>query len=142
MDARRGKAQYDIALGHVFGIEHLWTVYRTDAKTGQVVIIGIHDAGMLRHLSTNERATRLTATLGDAAHHLGDVVASELADGDVIEKEQRLGPAGQHVVHAHGDQVDAHGIVLASHLSQGELGSHAIGPAHENGIVHLLERRG
>ena len=97
---------------------------------------------MFCHLTADERTTRLTATLGDAAHHLRDVLAPQLADGDVVEEEQWLRATGQNVVDAHGDQIYADGVVLAGHLRQGELGANTIRAAHEDGIVHLFERSG
>lgn len=97
---------------------------------------------MLRHLAADERTARLTTALGDAAHHLRDVLAPQLADSDVVEEKQRLRATSQNVVDAHGDQVYADGVVLAGHLRQGELGANTIRTAHENGIIHLFERGG
>ena len=46
------------------------------------------------------------------------MLCAQLADGDVIEEEERLGTAGQHVVDAHRDEVDAHRVVLVCHLGE------------------------
>jgi hypothetical protein len=44
---------------------------------------------MFGHLPADERATGLTATVGDTLDELLDVVGVELADGDVVEEEER-----------------------------------------------------
>ena len=96
---------------------------------------------MLRHLAADERAARLLASLADAGDDLGDRLGLELADGHVVEEEQRLGAGCEDVVGAHGHQVDAHRVVLSEHLGDLELGAHAVGAAHEQRVGHVLRRR-
>ena len=62
----------------------------------------------------------------------------QLANGDVIKEEQGLSARSQDVVHAHGNQVDAHGVVLAGHLRQLNLGANAIGAGNKDGVGHVL----
>ena len=97
---------------------------------------------MLCHLAADERAARLTAALRDAADDLLDVLCTQLADGDVVEEEERLGAAGQHVVDAHRDEVDTYRVVLVGHLGESQLRAHAVGAAHEDRVIHLLEGSG
>ena len=96
---------------------------------------------MLGHLAADERAARLTATLADAGDDLGHVLLAQLADGDVVQEEQRLGAARQDVVDAHGHQVDAHGAVLAGQLGNLELRAHAVGAGNQQRLGHVLGRR-
>ena len=93
---------------------------------------------MLRHLAADKGATCLAAALADATHDLGHFLGFQFADRNVIKEEQRLGAGGQNVVRAHGDQIDADGIVLARKLRNLELGSHAVGSGHQKRIFHLL----
>ena len=83
-------------------------------------------AGHLGRLAADQRAAGLPAALRDAADDAcggGDV---ELAGGEVVEEEQRLGALGQQVVDAHRDEVDADGAVQAGVDRDLELGADAV----------------
>ena len=54
------------------------------------------------------------------------VVDVELADGEVIEEEQRLGALHDEVVDAHGDQIDADGGVAPGVDGDAQLGADAV----------------
>ncbi len=56
-----------------------------------------------------------------------DPLRHELADGDVVLQEQRLGAADHQVVDHHRDQVDADGVVLVHRLRDRRLGADAVG---------------
>ena len=51
--------------------------------------------------------------VGHARDELLHLVGVELAGGDVVEEEQRLGPHAHDVVDAHGHEVDPDGVVAA-----------------------------
>ena len=95
---------------------------------------------MLSHLAAHERTARQLAAVGHALHDLCHVVGLDVTDGNVVEEEQRLSTRSEDVVHAHGDQVLAHGLMPVENLGEHELGAHAIGARDEHGIVHVLER--
>ncbi len=141
VQAARRQADQHVALAHGRGIEHLRPVHHAHAEAGQVVVVRVHHAGVLGHLAADERAAGLLAALADARHDLGHVLGLELADGHVVQEEQRLGARGQDVVRAHGHQVDAHRVVLAGQLGHLELRAHAVGAAHQQRVVHVLGRR-
>ena len=141
VQTRRRKSDEHIALAHAFGIEHLRTIDHAHREAGQVVIVRVHNTRMLSHLAADERAARLAAALADARHDFRHMLAAQLADRDVVQEEQRLGAAGEDVVHAHGDKVDAHRAMLADKLGHLELGAHAIGTRHEQRVFHPLRRR-
>ena len=63
----------------------------------------------------------------------------ELAAGEVVEEEQRLGALHQQVVDAHGDEVDADGGVPAGVDGDLELGADAVGGGDQD---RVLEARG
>lgn len=52
----------------------------------------------------------------------------------VIEEEQGLRSGGDDVVHAHGHQVDTHGVMLVAVECELELGAHAVGACYQVGI--------
>ena len=138
MEAARTQTHHDVAADHVVGTDHLRTVDDAHAEAGQVVIVGIHDARMLGHLAADQSAARLTATVGNAAHDVCDMLFAQLADGDVVEEEQGLGAASKNVVDAHGHQVDAHRVMLADQLGNLELGAHAVRAGNKDRVFHIL----
>ncbi len=139
VDAARGQAEDDVALAHVVLAQHFGRVHHAHAEAGEVVVVRGHDAGVLGHLAADEGAAGLAAPRGDAAHHLGHLLGAELAHRHVVQEEQRLGAGDHHVVGAHGHEVLAHGVVAAQTLGQGQLGTHAVGAAHEHRVLHGLE---
>ena len=68
-------------------------------------------ARVLGGLAAEQRAAGVPAAVGDPGDDLGDLLRHDLADGDVVEQEQRLGAAGDQVVDDHRDQVDARRVV-------------------------------
>ena len=74
----------------------------------------------------------LAAALVHAGHHGGHLVGVDLAGGDVVEHEQRLGPDAHEVVDAHGDQVDADRVVAAGGAGHHQLGAHPVGRGHQD----------
>ena len=71
-------------------------------------------------------------------HNLGHVLGLNMADGDVVEEEERLRARGEDVVHAHGDEVLAHRLMTVEKLRQHELRAHAVRTANEDGVLHVL----
>ena len=59
----------------------------------------------------------------------------QLAGGEIIEEQQRLGALDDQVVDAHGDQVDADGVVLARGDGDLQLGADAVGGGDQDGIA-------
>mmetsp|Transcript_24630 Transcript_24630/g.35332 ORF Transcript_24630/g.35332 Transcript_24630/m.35332 type:complete len:805 (-) Transcript_24630:551-2965(-) len=59
----------------------------------------------------------------------------EAARGVVVQEEERLGPAHQDVVDAHGHQVHADAAVLPHGLRDHQLRAHPVGAGHQHGVV-------
>ena len=105
MRAGRGQTQDRIAGRDGGAVDDLGLLHHADREAGQIVFaVRIH-AWHFGGLAADQRAAGQFATLGDAFDHLGRDVDVELAAGEVVEEEQRLGPLHQDVVDAHGDQV-------------------------------------
>ena len=62
-------------------------------------------------------------------------VAVELAGGEIVEEEQRLGALDDQVVGAHRDQVDADAVVPAELDRQLELGADAVVGGDQQRVV-------
>ena len=93
------------------------------------------EAGHLCGFATRQRATSQLAALGDALNDcLGDVHV-ELASRVVVQEEEGLGAADQHVVGAHGHQVLADAIVLPAVDGQLQLGAHPIRAADQHRML-------
>ena len=106
-----------------------------DAEPGQVVLAVGVEAGQLGGLAADQRAAGLLAAVGDAGDHpLGDADV-ELAGGEVVEEEQRLGAGHGHVVDAHRDQVDADRVVAPGQERELQLGADAVGARHQQRLA-------
>ena len=138
VNSRGSQADKHVALLDLGRVEHFRTIYHAYAKTGKVILIGIHYTRMLSHFATDKSSARHLAAISNAGNDFGNRFALKFSDGNVIEEKQGLGACCKNVVHAHGDQVDAHGVMLASELSQLNLGANAVGTGNQNRICHVL----
>ena len=95
---------------------------------------------MLCGLPADQCATGPHAALGDPGHDRGDPLRFELAAGDVVLQEQRLGTAGHQIVGHHGDQIDADGVVHVHRLGDRGLGPDAVGGGREHRVAEAVDR--
>ncbi len=93
---------------------------------------------MLGHLSADERAACLPAALGDAGDEPLHLVGIEVADRDVVEEPERLGPLARDVVHAHGDEIDADRVEATCRRRDHRLRADAIRGRDEHGLRVLV----
>ncbi len=77
---------------------------------------------------------RLAAGRGDAVDHLGADLRIELAAGEIVEEEQRLGALHHEVVDRHGDEIDADRVVARSLDRDLDLGADAVGRGDQDRI--------
>ena len=87
-------------------------------------------------------AARLPAALVHARDDGGHPVGVDLSGRDVVEHEQRLRAHAHQVVDAHGDQVDADGVVAAAVAGHDHLGAHPVGRGHQHRPGVARRRRG
>lgn len=95
---------------------------------------GIH-AGHFSGFAADEGAARAAAAFGDAGNDGFCDAALELAGGEIVEEKQRLGPLRQHIIGAHGDQIDANGVVDAGFEGEHQLGADAVCARHQDRVV-------
>ena len=105
MDACRREAEHDVAGLDRGAVERL--VDDADARAGEVELAVAVDPGQLGRLAADERDAGLAADLRrsfDELRHLGEL---DLRRGDVVEEDERLGAARDHVVDAVRREVGA-----------------------------------
>ena len=106
-----------------------------DGEAGEIVVgRGVH-AGHFGRLAADQRAAGLPAAFGDAGDDRARRGGVELAGGEIVEEEQRLGALGEDVVDAHGHEVDADGGVRPVVDGDLELGAHAVVRGDEDRVV-------
>ena len=120
-------------------VDDLRAVDNADGEARKVIVVGRHGAGMLGGLAADERAAGLHAALSHAGNERRDLLRLVLADGDVVEEEDGLCAAADDVVDAHGDTVDADGVVLVHQLRDALLRAHTVRARDEHRLAHTGE---
>ena len=111
--AGRGQADDDVARAHGGAVDHAVAVDDPDAGRGEVELALAIDARQLGGLAADQRHPGRAAHLGRALDELRDLLEVELVRGDVVEQDQRVGAAGDHVVDAVRGHVGAAGAQRA-----------------------------
>ena len=74
---------------------------------------------------------RIGRRLGD---HLRGNVRIQFSAGEVVQEKQGLGALNQHIIDAHGDQVDADRVMSSQLLCDHQLGADAVGSGNQHGF--------
>ncbi len=98
-----------------------------DAAARQVEGIDLHQPRVLGGLATDQRTAGIAATGRHRADELGDPLGHDLADRDVVEERERLGPAADDVVGAHRHEVDADRVEASERGGDRGLGPDPVG---------------
>ena len=141
MDPAGGQTENHIACLHRFFPDDFFLIDDADRKAGQVIVLRLHGAGVLRGFAADQGTAGLNAAFRDARDQGCDLFGLVSADGDVVEEKQRLCTAADDVVDAHGDAVDADGMVDAHQLGDALLGADAVRTGNEDGRLHAGELR-
>ena len=137
VEAARREADHDVSGLHLRAVDDLLPPDDADGEPREVVLPRRVHPRQLRGLPAEERALRLLAGVGDPADdRLGDAQL-ELPGAEVVEEEERAGAAGDDVVHAHADEIEADRVVRAGGEGHLELRPHAVGAAHQDGLLHV-----
>ena len=136
--AVRGQPQHHVARRDRLAVDDARFLDDADGEAGQIVFaVRIH-ARHFGGLAADQRAAGQFAALGDALDHRGRGVDIELAAGEVIEEEQRLGALHQNVIDAHRHQVLADGVVAVQLEGELELGADAVGAGNQHRLAIAL----
>ena len=111
------------------------TLDRADAEPRQIIVAGRIHAGHFRCFAADQRAACLLAAIRDARDYPLRNAAFERSGGEIVEEEQRLRALHDQVVDAHGNQIDADGIVPVVIDRQLQLGADAIVRGDQQGVL-------
>ena len=135
VDAAAAHADDHVAFAHVPAVDDLVQRHAADRHSHQVEA-GDHVLE-LRRLAARDRDLRhggARAQAGaDGIEHGGVGVRHR----DVVDERERPRAHADHVVHVHGDAVDADGVVLAHQVGDDGLGADAVGAQRQAHAVHL-----
>ena len=134
MHAGRGQAEQHVALGDA-ARQLAAALHRPDREAREVEVARRIHARHLGGLAADQRRAGLGAAGGDAFDDAGRGRDLELAGGEVVEEEQRLGALADQVVDAHRHQVDADGVEPAGVDREPELGADAVGRGDEDRVA-------
>ena len=109
-------------------------VHGADDKAGQVILsVGVETWHLCR-FPADKGAAVGAAGFGYAAHHvLGDLVV-KLADGKVVQEEERRRALDGNVIDTVVDQVGAHGVVHAQGKRHLQLGADTVGAGNQDRV--------
>jgi hypothetical protein len=93
-------------------VDQVRAVDDANGKPGKVVLVLAIHAGHFSRLSTDQCTLSLPATLGYSLDDCLGIIDFQLPGGIVVKEEQGLGAAGKNIIDAHGDQVDANGVMF------------------------------
>ena len=131
----------DIALGNRAAIEHLAALDGAHGEARKVVLAGCVHVRHLRSFATDQGSAGLHAALGDTRNHgAGDIVV-QLAAGEIVEEKQGLSALDEHIVDAHGDEIDTNRVMDAKVLGQHELGADAIRTGYQHWLLIAPRRQ-
>ena len=135
MQAGGGEAEDDVAVPHGLAGDGFAAFDGADGKAGQIVVaVGVH-ARHLGGLAADEGAAGVAAALGDAGDDGRAGGDLELAAGEIVEEEERLGPLHDQVVHAHRDEIDADAVMLVGGDRELQFRADPVGGRHQDGIA-------
>ena len=109
---RGRQPQHHITRHDFFTVDDLGFFDSTHRKAGQIIFaIRVH-ARHLGGLTPNQGATGHFTTGRNPFDHIGRGRDIEFAASEVVEKKQRFSTLHQNIVDAHGDEINAHGVVF------------------------------
>src|SRR6202171_3003439 len=100
MQAGGREGEDGVARLNTFSGEEPATFHNTDNKTGKIIFAGGIKTGHLRGFAANQGAPGFAAAAAHAFDELPNDLRLELAHGEVVEEEKRLGALDGDVVDA------------------------------------------
>ena len=130
VEPRGRDADDDIASNAGAAVAH--AILRHDADTGanEIVVTAVAESldeiAHLGDLAAGDGDLRATRALGEALAELLHDGSVHEVHADVVHHRHGIGTDAHDVVRVHRDAVDAHGVVLASHLGDEHLGADGV----------------
>ena len=91
---------------------------------------------MLGSFTANQCGAGLDTAFRHTANNGSDLLREVLAASDVVQEEQGLRAAADNVIDAHGNRIDADGIMLIHQHGKLYLGAAAVGTGDQNRLFH------
>ena len=136
-----GKPENDVAGARFGAVDDGIFLDDADAEAGEIVIGAVVHAGHLCGFAADQSAAGLHAPLHDARDDAFADADIEFPAGVVIQEKQGLGALHDHVVGAHGDQIDAHAVRGALSVDgQAQFGADAIGSRYQHRFAVAIQR--
>ena len=104
---------------------------------GYVIFPILIHAGHFGSLAANKGAAGLAAAFGDSGDYCLNHFRTGLALGDIVKEYKRFSSLCKDVIDAHGNSVDADGVVLVHRKGYLEFRSDTVGSAHENRLLDV-----
>ena len=104
---------------------------------GYVIFPILIHAGHFGSLSANKGTAGLAAAFGDSGDYCLNHFRTGLALGDIVKEYKRFSSLCKDVIDAHGNSVDADGVVLVHRKGYLEFRSDTVGSAHENRLLDV-----
>ena len=136
VQARRGEAENDVARPTSLRGRSSLALDGADREAGEVEVAALIEPRHLGGLAADQGGAGDPAALGDAGDELDRVSRLELAGGEIVEEEQRLGALDDEIVDAHGDEVDADRVEDAGVDGDLQLGADAVGGGDQDRVAH------
>jgi hypothetical protein len=133
--AARGQADHDVPGRHRGAVDDRVALDDAERESRQVEIVGAVHVRQLGGLAPEQRAPRLAAARRHALDDVRHAPGLESPDRDVVEEQDRIGAAREHVVDAHADEIDAGVMQAARFALQQELRAHAVRAGDEHGVA-------
>ncbi len=141
MYTRRGYADKHVSDLDLRAIDQTLALDYTARKARDIVLaVAVHTRHLGR-LAANQRTACLTASVGNTRNDGLDLGRFVMADGHIVEEQQRLGTLCQYVVHAHGHGIDTDRIVLVHRKGDLEFGADTVGTAYQNRLPDIERRQ-
>ena len=141
VQARRRHGDDDVAARHALGAQQLGGVHDAGRCARDVVVVRLHDAGVLGGLAADEGRARGLAGARDAGDDGGDALGDDVPAGDVVGHEDGARADHDDVVDDHADQVLADRVVHIHGLRNHDLRTHAVRGGRQERLLHAQQRR-
>ena len=131
---------------HISGFD-LAAVYRmvffydTHAESGKVIIAGLVHSGHFGGFTTDQRGTGLSATFCYTFDHIGCDISIKRTGGVIVKKKQWFCTQYQYVIDAHGDKVDADGVMFTQLYCQFQFCTHTVSARNQNRMPVAVKRQ-
>ena len=141
METRGGDADRDITGLNLAAINQPLPLDYADAEASKVIVAALIQIGQNRSFAPNQCAVAVNAGIRDPADNRLKQRWLVMRHRHVVEKKERLCPRAKHVVDAHRDEVNAHGIVNAGRHSNLQLRPHTVGAGNQQWIFVLAGKQ-